>query len=449
MMRLPLTSGDNGCWKKTNKNLREIKMKKNGIQRWIVLAICFLVMMFGASQTYKHVQLVAYWSADLQLDSTQVGMLSASPGIRFFVFAFITPFIMRKIGSANILRIAMFGLAIFPTFISLASSFVLFYMLSVLGGVFYGMVFPATMQLMTNWFPLKETGTANGILMVGGSAMGILLTPLASTLCNMFGWRTQYIIMGCISLIPAILTLIIAENPEKSKRTSYDEITYITSGQVNEQNNQSDEKKSVVKALSLNTILVLLYTIMMQLAMAGQNWVWYGTGVLLGADSVATSLLYSVSTVVVLVYGFIHGPIIMNKLMRGNVKGVLFLSSVIMIVLYIVTLYVPMPWQVWAFILFVFIAICTGPMMSGTTGSYYALTCGSEYVGSIFGIQTSLCSIVGFLFNSVSGKFINYNAEGIAQLKPIFLVCCGASIVSVVILLFTKKANLLNTEKSE
>lgn len=421
--------------------MHEEKMK-TGNFRWLVLVICFLVTMFGASNAYKVTQLVSYWLPDLNFSTEQVGMINSAASVGGFVMAFLTPAIMKKTGPARLVKLCMILLTVVPTGLAFANNFGIFYIILIISGGAFIMCMPATMQLVTNWFPLKDMGTANGILMVGASAMGIVLTPLTSALCGYVGWRTQYVIMGAVSIIIVIISFWLTDFPNQKKNISNGELSYIQEGQPARETGSTGQlpKASILKALNKNTILIILYSVALQIALTGMSWVWYG-GTLLNADTNVLSLLYSISTIIVVFYGFIHGKIILNKLMHGNTRGTLILSAAVPAVTYAVAMFLPMPWQVWALLIFTAISIATGAMKGGTIGSYLALTVGPENVGSIYSLQNGICSGVGALFGSMAGRLINYNTTGIVQLNPLYTVCMAASVVGIVLLLFAKKAN--------
>lgn len=223
-----------------------------------------------------------------------------------------------------------------------------------------------------------------------------------------------------VTLAVAFSSLLLKNNPRDDKKTTTEELEHITSGQFNvAQNNETKKGTSWKSALNKNIVLVIVFAMLIQFSSIGMTWVWYGAGVLLGVDSVTTSLLYSIATVIVVLYGFIHGSVVLNKLMRGNTRETLMLAGLLMAFVYLLSLLVPMPWQIWILMMFAVISVASAPMISGTLGSYYAMVSAPENVGTIFGIQTGICSIFGTVANSLAGNLINYSAEETAQLCDI------------------------------
>ncbi len=82
---------------------------------------------------------------------------------------------------------------------------------SVLLGFGMGMIgTTANTKLMVNWFN-RRRGLALGIAIMGYSAAGTVVPPIALAMLNAYGWRTSYLIFaGIVALLvlPAILLLV-------------------------------------------------------------------------------------------------------------------------------------------------------------------------------------------------------------------------------------------------
>lgn len=421
-----------------------MKTQQMGARRWRTLVILCLVFMFTSSAAYKTVQIVSFWSTDLGYGADQVGLANGAAGIGLFLMSLLTPVIMRKTGPKPIIVVGIFGAAILSTCLAFVQEFALFYIIMVLGGACFGMLFPAGLQILTNWFPLKEFGTANSILMIAPSATGIVLTPLINTLCNSIGWRQQYVLMGVVTLALAFSSLLLKNSPRDDKRTTEEELAHITSDQLKAtQNNETKKGASWKVFLNKDIIIVTVFGMLISFSTIGMTWVWYGAGVILGVNSVTTSLMYSCATVLVVLYGFIHGPVILNKLMRGNTRETMMLAAGLIAVVYILSLLVPMPAKVWILMMFAVISVASAPMVSGTVGSYIRIVGGPENVGTIYSIRSAVTSVFTTLMNSFAGKLINYSADGLHQMDGLFIFCLCSAVVAVVIQLFATRANVL------
>ncbi|MBE0411246.1 MAG: MFS transporter, partial [Anaerolineales bacterium] len=74
-------------------------------------------------------------------------------------------------------------------------------------GVAAGAILPV-IQIVGDWFHNRRSAIM-GLVAAGGGMGGLLFAPLASSLTLMFdSWRTTWLILGGITLIPAVLTIL-------------------------------------------------------------------------------------------------------------------------------------------------------------------------------------------------------------------------------------------------
>jgi ACS family hexuronate transporter-like MFS transporter len=104
--------------------------------------------------------------------------------------------------------------------------------------------FPAAIKATAEYFPKKERSLATGIFN-SGSNVGAILAPLTVPWIRIhWGWEAAFIIMGIIGFVWLILWFIFYERPEKQKRLSAAELTYIKSGE--------EESSTAVEGISKN-----------------------------------------------------------------------------------------------------------------------------------------------------------------------------------------------------
>ena len=89
--------------------------------------------------------------------------------------------------------------------------------------------FPAANKAVAEWFPKKERALAFGIFN-SGTNVGAIVAPLAiPAMIKAWGWQSAFIITGAIGFIWVILWFIFYEVPERHKRISAGELSYINS----------------------------------------------------------------------------------------------------------------------------------------------------------------------------------------------------------------------------
>ncbi len=89
--------------------------------------------------------------------------------------------------------------------------------------------FPAAIKATAEYFPKKERSFATGIFN-SGTNVGAILAPLTVPwIYKHWGWEAAFLIIGAVGLLWLIFWLIYYEKPEKQKRLSAEELTYINS----------------------------------------------------------------------------------------------------------------------------------------------------------------------------------------------------------------------------
>ena len=105
--------------------------------------------------------------------------------------------------------------------------------------------FPAAIKATAEYFPKKERSFATGIFN-SGTNVGAILAPLTVPWIRLnWGWGMAFIIMGLIGFVWLIFWFLYYEKPEKQKRLSAAELTYITSGEEEIANETAEVVKKV------------------------------------------------------------------------------------------------------------------------------------------------------------------------------------------------------------
>ncbi|WP_017348643.1 MFS transporter [Pantoea sp. A4] len=85
-------------------------------------------------------------------------------------------------------------------------------------GVSEGGMLPVVLTMVSNWFPEKELGRANALVMMFAPLGGILTAPVSGLIINMLDWRWLFIIEGLLSAVVLVVWwLVISDRPEEAK----------------------------------------------------------------------------------------------------------------------------------------------------------------------------------------------------------------------------------------
>jgi ACS family hexuronate transporter-like MFS transporter len=88
--------------------------------------------------------------------------------------------------------------------------------------------FPAGVKAISEWFPKKERGIATGIFNSGPSVGVVMALLIVPWILNRYSWQEVFWITGASGFIWLIFWLIFYEVPERQKRLTREELTFIS-----------------------------------------------------------------------------------------------------------------------------------------------------------------------------------------------------------------------------
>jgi len=106
--------------------------------------------------------------------------------------------------------------------------------------------FPAAIKATAEYFPKKERAFATGIFN-SGTNVGAILAPLTVPwIYKHWGWESAFLIIGAVGLLWLFFWQQFYEKPEKQKRLSAGELTFINSDDAESKNVVTDDTKEKV-----------------------------------------------------------------------------------------------------------------------------------------------------------------------------------------------------------
>lgn len=95
-------------------------------------------------------------------------------------------------------------------------------------GVAEGGMLPVVLTIISNWFPDRERGRANAVMIMFVPIAGILTAPLSGWVISSLDWRWLFIIEGIISLLVLFLwAFTISDRPSEAKWISEKERNFL------------------------------------------------------------------------------------------------------------------------------------------------------------------------------------------------------------------------------
>ena len=103
-------------------------------------------------------------------------------------------------------------------------------------GVAEGGMLPVVLTMISNWFPDKERGLANAIVIMFVPLAGIITAPLSGWIIAALDWRMLFIIEGLLSAVVMVLWMLtISDRPQEAKWISERERDYLITTLAEEQ----------------------------------------------------------------------------------------------------------------------------------------------------------------------------------------------------------------------
>lgn len=120
-------------------------------------------------------------------------------------------------------------------------------------GVAEGGMLPVVLTMISNWFPDKERGRANAIVIMFVPLAGIITAPLSGWIISALDWRMLFVIEGLLSAVVMVLwSLTVSDRPQEAKWISREEQDYLVTTLREEQRAIRDKQ---VQNVSLKGVL--------------------------------------------------------------------------------------------------------------------------------------------------------------------------------------------------
>lgn len=88
--------------------------------------------------------------------------------------------------------------------------------------------FPNMARSLSRWFPLRERGRANGVMLLGSRVGGMISVPLALLVISWWGWRMSFVVFGLTGVVWAVAWQAwYRDRPEEHPAISPQEIAWI------------------------------------------------------------------------------------------------------------------------------------------------------------------------------------------------------------------------------
>lgn len=222
-----------------------------GRYRWLICALLFV----GTSINYIDRQILSLLKPilDEQLHWTneEYGRVNAafqgSYAVGLLLFGAFVDRFGTKIGYA--VSIAAWSLAALGH--GLVGSVSGFFRARVLLGVSEGGNFPSAIKAVALWFPKSERALATALFNSGANVGAILAPAIVPFVAAAWGWQAAFILAGVAGLLFLLAWLPLYDLPEKAKRLSDQELSYIRADKDEASHSDESAKGGVGQWFSL------------------------------------------------------------------------------------------------------------------------------------------------------------------------------------------------------
>ncbi|MGH9673665.1 MAG: MFS transporter [Bryobacteraceae bacterium] len=116
--------------------------------------------------------------------------------------------------------------------------------------------FMAAEKAISEWFPAKERGFANGLVNAAAATGAIISPPLIAAITLHFGWRTAFLATGLLGFVWLALWLALYYVPQKHPRISASELGYIIEGRPEEKSRERVSYRELLRSRQTWGLLV-------------------------------------------------------------------------------------------------------------------------------------------------------------------------------------------------
>lgn len=199
--------------------------------RWIIVALLF----FGTVINYLDRQIIGLLKPTLELEfnwtETDFGKIMSAFSFAYAIGLLLSGRFIDKVGTKVGYSVSVVIWSLAGMFHALARSVMGFGIARLSLGLGEAGNFPAAMKAVAEWFPKKERALATGIFNSGtaiGVVVALILVPI---IMQNFGWHGVFWITGALGFVWLAFWLILYDIPQKQKRLTSEELTYIESDQ--------------------------------------------------------------------------------------------------------------------------------------------------------------------------------------------------------------------------
>ncbi len=181
---------------------------------WFVVAAAFTVMLLGFGSAYTFSAFVESLQNDFGASRGSVSLVFSLAGFLYFGLGIVSGPLADRWGSRRLAVAGMILIGLGLAAASFARNLIEVYVAYGLGvGLGIGASYVPAIGAVQRWF-VRRRGFASGLAVSGIGVGTLIMPPLAALFIDTLGWRTAYLVLGCLAaVIGAGMALLIENDP--------------------------------------------------------------------------------------------------------------------------------------------------------------------------------------------------------------------------------------------
>lgn len=181
--------------------------KTKSVFPWLIMILMSSVTFVGILSELMPSGVLGLMMADLNISEIQAGNLVGYYAIASAIFAIPLISLTMQFNRKVLLLILLSGFAVSNIISGLVHNYIIIIVLRVIGGVCAGVMWPMIAAYGMRLVGEEHHGKAIAVIMAG-TTLGISLgMPVMTSIGNQFGWRTEFIGLGAVIIVIAIISV--------------------------------------------------------------------------------------------------------------------------------------------------------------------------------------------------------------------------------------------------
>jgi MFS transporter, ACS family, glucarate transporter len=204
-----------------------------------------------------------YITDELHLSTRQMGVALSAFALAYAVFEIPSGWLADVIGPRKVLTRIVLWWSAFTMLTGAARGYASLVGIRFFFGAGEAGALPSASNCIARWFPISERGKANGVLLFGTRAGGMVSVPLVLQIIRVWGWRASFVIVGTVGLAWAVAWYAwYRDSPAIHPSVSASELAWITGrdGQEGRSGHTGTPWRAIVGSANLWAICAMYFT---------------------------------------------------------------------------------------------------------------------------------------------------------------------------------------------